>query len=161
MINLRKARTIIRKAMEKSRELDLKPMSVVVLDAGGHVQAFEREDGAAPGRFAIAQGKAYGSIMLGMAGTAQMARAEAQAYFIAAAGGAFGGQMIPVPGGVLVRDKKGAVIGAVGVTGRSCWIDRRNLKRSDLRIYAQISAHWAGCSQSALRITFSYNAKTC
>ncbi|MDC1480983.1 heme-binding protein [Ascidiaceihabitans sp.] len=117
MINLRKARTIIRKAMEKSRELDLKPMSVVVLDAGGHVQAFEREDGAAPGRFAIAQGKAYGSIMLGMAGTAQMARAEAQAYFIAAAGGAFGGQMIPVPGGVLVRDKKGAVIGAVGVTG--------------------------------------------
>lgn len=96
MINLRKARTIIRKAMEKSRELDLKPMSVVVLDAGGHVQAFEREDGAAPGRFAIAQGKAYGSIMLGMAGTAQMARAEAQAYFIAAAGGAFGGQMIPV-----------------------------------------------------------------
>ena len=117
MINLRKARTIIRKAMEKSRELDLKPMSVVILDAGGHVQAFEREDGAAPGRFAIAQGKAYGSIMLGMAGTAQMARAEAQAYFIAAAGGAFGGQMIPVPGGVLVRDKRGAVIGAVGVTG--------------------------------------------
>ncbi|MFT5785847.1 MAG: hypothetical protein ACI9KK_001198 [Ascidiaceihabitans sp.] len=119
MISLRKARTIVRKAIEKGRELDLKPMSVVVLDAGGHVQAFEREDGAAPGRFAIAQGKAYGSVMFGMAGTAQMARAEAQAYFIAAAGSAFGGQMIPVPGGVLVRDKKGVVIGAVGVTGDS------------------------------------------
>ena len=55
--------------------------------------------------------------MLGMAGTAQMQRAEAQAYFISAANGAFGGQMIPVPGGVLVRDAKGNVLAAVGVTG--------------------------------------------
>ena len=52
-ISLRKARTIIRKTLEKGRELELKPLSVVVLDAGGHVQAFEREDGASPGRFAI------------------------------------------------------------------------------------------------------------
>ena len=73
MITLRKARTIVRKTLEKSRELGLKPMSVIVVDAGGHVQAFEREDMASPGRFAIAQGKAYGSVMLGMAGTAQMA----------------------------------------------------------------------------------------
>ncbi len=117
MISLRKARTIIRKSLEKGRELDLKPLSVVVLDAGGHVQAFEREDGAAPGRFAIAHGKAYGSVMLGMAGTAQMARAEAQDYFMNAVNGVFGGQVIPVPGGILLRDKKGAVIGAVGLTG--------------------------------------------
>jgi len=116
-ISLRKARTIIRKALEKGREMDLKPLSVVVLDAGGHVQAFEREDGAAPGRFAVAHGKAYGSVMLGIAGTAQMARAEQQAYFMAAANGLYGGQLVPVPGGVLVRDRKGAVIGAVGVTG--------------------------------------------
>lgn len=116
-ITLRKARTIIRKGLEKSRELDLKPMSIIVLDAGGNVLAFEREDGASPGRFAIAQGKAYGSVMLGMAGTAQMARSEAQAYFMSAVNGAFGGQTVPVPGGVLVRDKKGAIIGAVGVTG--------------------------------------------
>ncbi|MEM6340777.1 MAG: heme-binding protein, partial [Pseudomonadota bacterium] len=79
--------------------------------------AFERSDGSAPGRFAIAHGKAYGSVMLGMAGTAQMARAEQQAYFMAAVNGAYGGQVVPVPGGVLVRDKKGNVIGAVGVTG--------------------------------------------
>ena len=56
-ISLRKARTIVRKTLEKSREMGLKPMSVVVLDAGGHVKAFEREDGASPGRFDIAQGK--------------------------------------------------------------------------------------------------------
>lgn len=116
-INLTRARKIIRGAFAKSQELELKPLSVVVLDAGGHVKAFEREDGASPGRFAIAHGKAYGSIMLGIAGTAQMARAESQAYFMDAANGAFGGQVVPVPGGILVRDKKGEVIGAVGVTG--------------------------------------------
>jgi uncharacterized protein GlcG (DUF336 family) len=116
-ISLRKARTIIRKSLEKGREMELKPLSIVVLDAGGHVLAFEREDGAAPGRFAIAQGKAFGAVMLGMSGSAQMARAEQQAYFMAAVNGVYGGQMVPVPGGILVRDKKGGVIGAVGVTG--------------------------------------------
>lgn len=118
-ISINKARTMIRKALQKSRELELKPMSVVVLDSGGHVKAFEREDGAAPGRFAIAQAKAYGSVMLGMAGTAQMARAEAQDYFMNAVNGVYGGQVVPVPGGVLVRDNRGAVVGAVGMTGDS------------------------------------------
>lgn len=116
-ISITKARTIIRKALATGRELGLKPLSVVVLDAGGHVKAFEREDGASPGRFGIAHGKAYGSVMLGMAGKAQMARAESQAYFMAAINGVYGGQVVPVPGGVLLRDKKGGVIGAVGVTG--------------------------------------------
>lgn len=116
-ISISKARTIIRKALATGRDLGLKPLSVVVLDAGGHVKAFEREDGASPGRFGIAHGKAYGSIMLGMAGTAQMARAEQQAYFMAAVNGVYGGAVVPVPGGVLVRDKRGNVIGAVGVTG--------------------------------------------
>jgi uncharacterized protein GlcG (DUF336 family) len=97
-ISANKARTIIRKAMALGTEKGLKALSVVVLDSGGH-------------------GKAYGSVMLGMAGTAQMARAEQQAYFMAAVNGVFGGQVVPVPGGVLVRDKRGNVIGAVGVTG--------------------------------------------
>lgn len=57
--------------------------------------------------------------MLGMAGTAQMARADQQAYFMEAVNGLFGGKVIPVPGGVLVRNKKDHVIGAVGVTGDS------------------------------------------
>ena len=116
-ITLRKARTIIRRSLEKGREMELKPLSVIVMDAGGHILAFEREDGASPGRFGIAHGKAYGAVMLGMAGTAQMNRAEDQAYFMAAVNGVFGGQVVPVPGGILLRDKKGAVIGAVGVTG--------------------------------------------
>lgn len=116
-VSAAKARMIIRKTMAKGEELGFKPLSVVVLDAGGHVKAFERADGAAPGRFGIAHGKAYGSIMLGMAGTAQMARAEQQAYFMAAVNGVYGGQVVPVPGGILLRDKRGIVMGAVGVTG--------------------------------------------
>lgn len=118
-ITLRKARTIIRGILAKGRELEMKPLSAVVLDAGGNVKAFEREDGASPGRFAIAHGKAYGSVMLGIAGRAQLARAEAQPFFMGAINGLFGGQVVPVPGGVLVRDARGNVLGAVGVTGDS------------------------------------------
>ena len=116
-ISLNKARTMIRKTLAKGREMELKPLSVVVLDAGGHVLAFEREDGAAVGRFEIARGKAYGCVMLGMTGTQQRDRAEAQAYFMTAVNGAYGGKVIPVPGGILIRDKKGAIVGALGVTG--------------------------------------------
>lgn len=116
MISLDQARQIIAVARETGRAMALKPLSVCVLDAGGHLLAFEREDGASPGRYDIAQAKAYGAVMLGMPGSAQMARAEAQAYFMAAVNGAFGGKVVPVPGGVLVM-QDGAVIGAVGVTG--------------------------------------------
>ncbi len=116
-ITLNKARTIVRKTLAKGREMELKPLSVVVLDAGGNPLAFEREDGAAPGRFEIARGKAYGCVMLGMTGTQLRDRAEAQAYFVTSVNGAYGGRVIPVPGGILVRDKRGQVLGAVGVTG--------------------------------------------
>lgn len=115
-ITAAQAKTIIATAMAKGEEAGFKPLSVVVLDAGGHVKAFERADGAAPGRFGIAHGKAYGAVMLGMPGSAQMARAEAQPYFMAAVNGVYGGQVVPVPGGVLVK-ADGVVIGAVGVTG--------------------------------------------
>ena len=116
-LTLDTARTIIRGALEKGQQMGLNPLSVAVLDAGGHLLAFERQDGASPGRFGIAQGKAYGAVMLGMGGKAQMARAEQQAYFMTAMNGVFGGQVVPVPGGVLLRDDAGRIIGAVGVTG--------------------------------------------
>ncbi|WP_386682802.1 heme-binding protein [Loktanella sp. R86503] len=115
-ITAAQARTIIEVAMKTGADKGFKPLSVVILDAGGHVKAFERADGAAPGRFGIAHGKAYGAVMLGMPGSAQMARAEAQPYFMAAVNGVYGGQVVPVPGGVLVK-ADGVVIGAVGVTG--------------------------------------------
>ena len=115
-ITLDQAQTIIDTTLAEGHKMGLKPLSVVVLDAGGHVIAFAREDDASPGRFAIAHGKAYGAVMLGMPGSAQMKRAEDQAYFMAAVNGVYGGQVIPVPGGVLVTEGE-TVIGAVGVTG--------------------------------------------
>ena len=118
-ISLRKARTILKHALAKGREAQMKPLSVVVLDAGGHPIAFEREDGASPGRFAIAHGKANGCLMLGLPGSAIQARADQQSYFVSALNGLYGGAFVPVKGGVLVRDAKGNILGAVGVTGDS------------------------------------------
>jgi uncharacterized protein GlcG (DUF336 family) len=83
------------------------------------VVAFERADGASPGRFEIARGKAYGCIMLGLGGTAIQTRGEAQPVFVDAMNGAFDGRFVPVKGGVLVRDSRGNILGAVGITGDS------------------------------------------
>ena len=115
-ITLDTARTIIAAARAHAVETECKPMTVVVLDAGGHVLAVEREDGSANKRFEIAHGKAHGALSLGLGSRALMARAEQQAYFIAAATAAVGGALVPVPGGVLVRDG-GTLVGAVGVSG--------------------------------------------
>ncbi|MDE2788928.1 MAG: heme-binding protein [Paracoccaceae bacterium] len=116
-LKLRQAKRILSKGIAYGRDRNLKPLAIVVLDPGGHPKAFEREDGASPGRYAVAMGKAYGCLMLGMGGSAMMARAEQQAYFMAAMNGLFGGRVVPVPGGVLVRDRRGQIIGAVGVSG--------------------------------------------
>jgi uncharacterized protein GlcG (DUF336 family) len=116
-LTLKKARTIVRGTLARGRELNLKPLCVVVLDAGGHVVAVEREDGASPGRFDIARGKAHGCLMLGLGGSAINARAEAQPYFVQSLNGLFEGRFVPVKGGALIRDGRGAVLGAVGASG--------------------------------------------
>jgi uncharacterized protein GlcG (DUF336 family) len=116
-IDLQTARTVIEGARAAAREKGFKPLTVVVLDAGGHVVAAEREDGSSTKRFEIAFGKAHGAIALGLGSRALMARAEQQPYFIAAATAAVGGSLVPVPGGVLVRDQSGTLLGAVGVSG--------------------------------------------
>ena len=95
----------------------MQPLSVIVVDAGGHCKAFERQDGAAPGRFAVADGKANAAVMLGMPTSKLMDRGEQQPYFANAVNGVYDGRVIPVSGGVLVKDKRGKIIGAVGVTG--------------------------------------------
>lgn len=118
-ISIDAARAIIRAALAKGHNAQMKPLSVVVLDAGGHPIAFERDDGASPGRFAIAHGKAHGCLMLGLPGSAIQARADTQPYFVGAMNGLFGGQFVPVKGGVLVRGADGVILGAVGITGDS------------------------------------------
>jgi uncharacterized protein GlcG (DUF336 family) len=118
-ILLQQARTIITAANERGVILVLQPLSVVVLDSGGHVKAFERQDGASNLRFEIAHGKAYGALGFGMGSRALMARAEQQPWFITSANGVFGGALVPVPGGVLVKTTSNEIIGAVGVSGDS------------------------------------------
>jgi uncharacterized protein GlcG (DUF336 family) len=116
-ISLETARTVTAGVRAAAGERGFKPLTVVVLDAGGHVVSVEREDGASNNRFEIAYGKAYGALALGMGSRSLMARAEQQAYFIASAAAAIGGKLVPVPGGVLVKDETGTVVGCVGVSG--------------------------------------------
>jgi uncharacterized protein GlcG (DUF336 family) len=116
-MKLETARQLVAGARESGSTRGLKPLSIVVLDAGGQVRAFEREDGASNARFEIAFGKANGALALGMGSRALMARAEQQPYFIAAAAASIGGALVPVPGGVLVQAVNGEVMGAVGITG--------------------------------------------
>jgi len=110
------ANTIIASAFAKGAALGMKPLSVAVLDAGGHLIAFARQDGSSNLRFKIAEGKAAGAIALGMGSRAIFERAQQQPYFVGALNGLMDGSMVPVPGGVLVMDG-GTLIGGVGVTG--------------------------------------------
>lgn len=116
-ITLSQARQIADASLVKGRELGLKPLSVVVLDARGSVVAALSEDGCAQLRPKVAHGKANAAIGLGMGTRALMNRAEQQAYFIQAVNGAFGGDMVPVPGGVLIKDRAGTLLGAIGISG--------------------------------------------
>jgi uncharacterized protein GlcG (DUF336 family) len=116
-MNLETARALIAGARAAGSQRGLKPLSVIVLDAGGQVRAFEREDGASNARFEIAFGKANGALALGIGSRALMTRAEQQPYFVTAVGAAIGGALVPVPGGVLVETGDGEVIGALGITG--------------------------------------------
>ena len=111
------ARQMVAAARAHGAAAGMNPLTVVVLDAGAHVVAAEREDGASIKRFEIAHGKAHGALALGMGSRALMQRAEQQAYFIAAAAAAIGGALVPVPGGVLVQNASGATIGAIGISG--------------------------------------------
>jgi|TARA_X000000950_G_scaffold36620_1_gene39128 uncharacterized protein GlcG (DUF336 family) len=116
-ITLQQAQTITEASLAKGREMGLKPLSVIILDGRGSLVAAASEDGCSQLRAKIAHGKANAAIGLGMGTRALMNRAEQQAYFVQAVNGVFGGDMVPVPGGVLIQDADGALLGAVGISG--------------------------------------------
>ncbi|MCR4466212.1 heme-binding protein [Burkholderia sp. SCN-KJ] len=116
-LNLDSATRIVDRALQKGRELKLAPLCVVVLDAGGHLIAAKREDGASLLRPEIATGKAYGCLAMGFGGRELARRAQTSAPFLTALSGLTGGKVVPVPGGVLVRSSDGLLLGAVGVSG--------------------------------------------
>jgi uncharacterized protein GlcG (DUF336 family) len=117
LISLEQARSIIGATRSQGRTMNLAPLTVVVLDAGGHVVAMEREDGASYGRPEIAIGKAAGALAMGVSSRRLGEIAAERPQFIAALGAAWEGKLIPAAGGVIVKNKDGALLGAVGVTG--------------------------------------------
>ena len=117
LVSLEQARRIADASLVKGRELSLKPLSVVVLDSRASVVVSLSEDGCSQMRQRIALGKAKASIKLGLGTRALMNRAEEQAYFIQSMNGLAGGEFVPVPGGVLLRDQAGTLLGAVGISG--------------------------------------------
>jgi uncharacterized protein GlcG (DUF336 family) len=115
-LSLSQARAIIDGTLAAGSNASFKPLTVVVLDAGGHVVAAEREDGSSNKRFEVAFGKAHGAVSMGMGSRSLMERAQQQPYFVAAVNHSIGA-LVPVPGGVLVKAADGTLLGAVGVSG--------------------------------------------
>ncbi|MET0907006.1 MAG: heme-binding protein [Tardiphaga sp.] len=111
------ARKILDAALAKVIEMKLKPMAITVLDARGCVKASIAQDGTSLMRGEIAHGKAYGALALGLGSRALFKRAEEQPFFIDAVNTMARGALIPVPGGVLIQDQSGALLGAIGISG--------------------------------------------
>jgi uncharacterized protein GlcG (DUF336 family) len=116
-ITLEQANAIIAAAFAKGRELRLKPLTIAVLDAGGHAIALQRQDGAANHRPQIAIGKASGALALGVSSRQIGEMAEARPIFVAALGPILPHGAIPAAGGIILVGTDGAPVGAVGVTG--------------------------------------------
>jgi uncharacterized protein GlcG (DUF336 family) len=114
---LEQANTIVDKALQKGRELKLAPLTVVVLDAGGQMKVLKREDNSSLLRPEIALGKAWGVLGMGFGGRELARRAEQMPVFFNALNAMSGGRMVPLPGGVLIKNRAGQVIGAVGISG--------------------------------------------
>ena len=116
-ITLEKANLIIQNSIKKAREIKINPIMVVVLDHRGAIKACLGEDGISSLRFKIAHGKANGAFQMGMGSRALFNRAEQQAYFINAVNALTDGNLVPVPGGVLIRNSQKEIIGSIGISG--------------------------------------------
>ena len=116
-LSLKAAQTIAEAPLKAAREKSFNPLAVVVYGERGALKALLSEDGTSLKRAEIAMGKAYGALALGTGTRALHKMATDRPYFIAAATHAVGGQLVPVPGGVLIKDSQGQILGSVGVSG--------------------------------------------
>jgi uncharacterized protein GlcG (DUF336 family) len=116
-LTLAQASTIVDIALATARDMELVPMTVAVLDAGGHLVAFKREDRSGILRYDIAYGKAWGALGMGFGSRTLYERAANTPQFFNALYAASGGRVVTNPGGVLIRDSEGEIIGAVGISG--------------------------------------------
>ena len=117
VITLSQASTIVDVALKKARETNLAPLTVAVLDAGGHLVAFKREDKSGILRYDIAVGKAWGALGMGFGSRTLASRAAKTPQFFTMLAAASGGRMVTNPGGVLIKDASGTIVGACGISG--------------------------------------------
>jgi uncharacterized protein GlcG (DUF336 family) len=116
-VTLAQASTIVDVALKKARENNLAPLTVAVLDSGGHLVAFKREDKSGILRFDIAFGKAWGALGMGFGSRTLASRAAKTPQFFTMLAAASGGRMVTNPGGVLIKDTSGTIVGACGISG--------------------------------------------
>jgi uncharacterized protein GlcG (DUF336 family) len=117
MITLEQANRIIAAILGRAREQNCRPMSVIVVEPGAKIKAFQKEDDSAMMRFEMAFGKAYAALALGRSSSLVRMRTEERPLFMSYLVNASDGQIFAEGGGMLIRDERGEVIGAVGVTG--------------------------------------------
>ena len=116
-LNLKQANMIIEAALARAREMQIKPLAVVVLDESGNVKAAQREDGASMFRFDVARGKAWAAVGMGASSRALAKRAKDNPNFFITLAATAGGKFLPQTGAVLIRDDAGQILGAAGASG--------------------------------------------
>jgi len=116
-LTLEAAQTIVNAGLKHARSANMKPLGIAVLDARGALKAFGAEDGTSLKRYEIAHGKAFGCLAVGQGSRNLNKMVVDRPHFGAALAHVVGGTFIPVPGGALIRDVAGKIIGAVGVSG--------------------------------------------
>jgi uncharacterized protein GlcG (DUF336 family) len=122
-LSLEEANTIIAASFAEAKKRKCRPMSAIVLDAGGRVKAFQKQDGASMLRFEICYGKAYGSLALGRPSKLVLQKAKEKPFFMQSIENLAEYPLFLEGGGQLIRDKTGEVLGAVGVTGDANELD--------------------------------------
>lgn len=116
-LTLKQANTIIDKALAKAREMKIKPLGVVVLDASGHLVAAQREDGASMFRLDVARGKAWGAVAMGCSSRALAKRAKDNPNFMVTLAATAEGKFLPQTGAAVIKNAQGEIIGAAGASG--------------------------------------------
>jgi uncharacterized protein GlcG (DUF336 family) len=116
-LSLDEANTIIAETFAAAKKHKCRPMSAIVLDAGGRVKAFQKQDNASMLRFEVCYGKAYASLALGRPSKLVLQKAREKPLFMQSIDNLADYPLFLEGGGQLIRDKSGEVVGAIGVTG--------------------------------------------
>jgi uncharacterized protein GlcG (DUF336 family) len=116
-ISLEEANKIISGTFVSAKKRKAYALAAIVLDAGGRVKAFQKQDGASLLRFEIAYGKAFGALGLNRSSRQVLQKAREKPLFMQSLVELSDGPLFLEAGGQLIRDPDGEVVGALGVTG--------------------------------------------